>query len=93
MSNYEELIAQRDELNKQIAEALSTERKDAIAHVKALVGKFDLKPSDVFGARNKTSGSKVPAKYRDANTGATWSGRGFRPKWLPQTGDISSYLI
>ena len=24
----------------------------------------------------------LPAKYRDAKTGATWSGRGKRAKWL-----------
>jgi hypothetical protein len=26
--------------------------------------------------------SKSPAKYRDARTGETWSGRGLQPKWL-----------
>ena len=26
--------------------------------------------------------SKVAAKYRDPNTGETWSGRGLMPQWL-----------
>jgi DNA-binding protein H-NS len=28
------------------------------------------------------SGGKVAAKYRNASTGETWSGRGLRPNWL-----------
>jgi H-NS histone family len=27
-------------------------------------------------------GSKVPPKYRDAQSGATWAGRGAQPVWL-----------
>lgn len=30
----------------------------------------------------KAGGSKVAAKYRDPETGATWSGRGKAPKWI-----------
>ena len=29
-----------------------------------------------------SAGKKVAAKYRDASTGQTWSGRGLRPNWL-----------
>jgi DNA-binding protein H-NS len=32
----------------------------------------------------KRTGTKVAAKYRDATTGDTWSGRGLQPKWLKQ---------
>ena len=28
------------------------------------------------------SGKKVAAKYRNPETGTTWSGRGITPKWL-----------
>jgi DNA-binding protein H-NS len=34
-----------------------------------------------------------PAKYRDPNTGATWSGRGRAPAWLAGVKDLSSFLI
>ena len=27
-------------------------------------------------------GRKVPIKYRDVHSGATWSGRGLMPTWL-----------
>ena len=29
-----------------------------------------------------TAGKKVPVKYRNTDTGETWSGRGLQPKWL-----------
>jgi DNA-binding protein H-NS len=28
------------------------------------------------------AGSKVAPKYRDPATGATWTGRGLKPKWM-----------
>ena len=30
----------------------------------------------------KSSGNKVAAKYRNASTGESWSGRGLQPRWL-----------
>lgn len=35
--------------------------------------------------------SSAPAKYRNPETGQTWSGRGRAPKWLQ--GDREKYLI
>jgi hypothetical protein len=32
--------------------------------------------------RDARVGSKVPPKYRDAQSGATWAGRGAQPVWL-----------
>ena len=30
----------------------------------------------------KKAGGKVAAKYRNASTGESWSGRGLQPRWL-----------
>ena len=42
------------------------------------------KPKKAAGKTRKSStkGSKVAAKYRHPDTGATWSGRGILPKWM-----------
>lgn len=93
MSDYETLTAQRAEIDRQIAEVLSTERKAAIQQAKELALKYKIRPGEMFPSKRSTKGAKVEPKYRDANTGATWAGRGIRPNWLPATGDISSYLI
>ncbi|PMS15259.1 histidine biosynthesis protein [Trinickia dabaoshanensis] len=34
-----------------------------------------------------------PAKYRDPNSGATWSGRGRAPAWMANAKDRSKFLI
>ncbi|MFM2345380.1 MAG: hypothetical protein RL654_133 [Pseudomonadota bacterium] len=34
-----------------------------------------------YEARGRTPG-RVPVKYRDKETGSTWTGRGLKPKWL-----------
>lgn len=36
--------------------------------------------------------SKVAAKYRDKETGATWSARGLKPKWLKAKLDAGSKI-
>ena len=97
MATLKELIAQKEALEKQIAETRETELAAAIAQVKALVAAHQLTQSDIFGI---TRGSKkinvikakVAAKYRDPETGKEWSGRGLAPKWL-QGKDKSKYLI
>lgn len=43
-------------------------------------------------AKSSTSG-KLPAKYRDPKTGATWSGRARPPLWIAKVRDRSKFLI
>ena len=87
MASLQELLAQRAELEKKISDAQREERSAAITKVRTLMADFGLTAADVAGRgsvpRAKTgSGAKVPAKYRNAATGETWSGRGLQPKWL-----------
>ncbi len=87
MTTLKELIAQKQALEKQIEEAGRAERSDAIAKVRALMADHGLTAADLSGAKSsprstQAKGSKVAAKYRDVQTGATWSGRGLQPNWL-----------
>ena len=88
MSKLQELIAQREALDKQIAETRKNELREAIRTVQALVAEFDLTSADVFGSArtdkkaDKRTGRKVAPKYRDPATGKTWTGRGRAPTWL-----------
>ena len=86
MTSLQELLAQRAEIEKKIADAQREERSAAIAKVKALMAEFGLTAADIAGKtvvpRTKAAGSKVAPKYRDGSTGETWSGRGLQPKWL-----------
>jgi DNA-binding protein H-NS len=89
MSNLADLIAQKAALEQQIAEARREARAGAIAQVKALMAEHGLTMADLGGkapasgpASAPRKGGKVAPKYRDPETGTTWSGRGLQPKWL-----------
>ncbi len=94
MSSYKELLAQREQLDKQIKEAIQREKADSIAKAKIIIEEYGLSISDLFsrksGVRN-TSG-KVTPKYRNPSTSETWTGRGKAPKWI-EGRDRSHYLI
>ena len=81
-----DLLAQRTALEQQIAEAQREQRADAIRKIKELMAEYGLTLADI-GSRAATApkragARKVAAKYRNAATGETWSGRGLQPNWL-----------
>lgn len=85
MAKLTDLLAQKANLEKQIAEAQREARSGAIAQIKALMAEHGLTAADLSSRASKatrSSGSKVAAKYRDKSTGETWSGRGLQPRWL-----------
>ncbi|MCA8205166.1 H-NS histone family protein [Burkholderia sp. AU33545] len=82
MSTYQALLARRDALDAQINAAKVNERNSALAEVRRLVGGFDISVREIFGASRTQKGQRRQAKYRDPETGATWSGRGRRPAWI-----------
>lgn len=81
MSSLAELIAQKEELEKQIEAIKQKERKEAIAYVRSVIESFEVTPDELFG-KPKGVKSAVAPKYRDPVTGKTWSGRGRAPTWL-----------
>lgn len=95
MATLAELIAQRAELEKQIADTQKTQRAEAIAKVKALMAEYGLAASDLStraaSSPDKVT-KKVAAKYRDPKTGDSWTGRGLKPKWLKAAIDSGATL-
>ena len=86
MATLKELLAQRESLEREIEQTKARERSAAIAKVRELMSEYGLTMADL-GARPgpKTAAkkaTKVAAKYRNAATGDTWSGRGLQPNWL-----------
>lgn len=97
MATLQELITQKEALDKLIQETRQAELSEAISKVKSLIADFGLTQEDVFGTsrgakKAKTEKTKVAAKYRDPVSGKEWSGRGLAPKWL-QGKDKSQFLI
>ena len=88
MSTLQELLQQKKAIDQKIAALRLEERHGAIAKVRALLAEHGLTVDDIQANAGKAvkSGStkKVAAKYRDSQTGATWTGRGLKPRWLNQ---------
>jgi DNA-binding protein H-NS len=86
MATLQELIAQKEAIEREIARTQQQGRLDAIAKVRALMDEYGLSAADLSGkgaAKVRAGkGNKVAAKYRNAATGDSWSGRGLQPKWL-----------
>jgi DNA-binding protein H-NS len=89
MPSLQELLAQRADIEKQIADAQREERATAIAKVRALMAEHGLTAADLTAkaAAPRAAGApkaagKVAPKFRNAATGETWTGRGLQPKWL-----------
>lgn len=81
--DYKSLLQQKAEIEAKIAEALKAEKATAIAQARELVVQYGLTPDDVFSTgKRKASASVGVAKYRDPETGATWTGRGKPPNWI-----------
>ena len=95
MTTYKSLLAQREVLNEQIEEAKKAETTAAIARARELVAQYELTVEDVFAKNVSKKGKKIGSvapKYRDPQTGKTWSGRGKPPLWISGK-DRSQFII
>jgi DNA-binding protein H-NS len=88
-----DLIKQKEELEKQIASMRKAERETGIKEIRERMAALGITVDDLqVGRAGSTAGvgraalrgTKIAAKYRNAATGQTWSGRGLKPRWLDQ---------
>lgn len=81
-----DLIAQREALERQIKSARDADRSAAIAQIRTLMADHGLTHDDVAGEGPRKGGmkpgTKLAPKFRDPTSGASWTGRGLKPKWL-----------
>ena len=70
------LVALQQERDK----ALKNESKQALAQVKQIIAKFSFTAEQLFDETKIRA--QAAAKYKDPETGQTWSGRGRAPKWF-----------
>jgi DNA-binding protein H-NS len=88
MSSYKELLAQREKLEKQIEEAKAHEYAEVLSEIKQKMVDYGITLAELGGGRGKHGKAAgrpragVAPKYRDPESGATWSGRGKPPRWI-----------
>lgn len=82
MPTYAEFQEQITVLSRQAEEARQREIAVAVAEIREKVRQYGLNMNDIFPGTLKRRTRKVPPKYRNPETGETWSGRGNAPRWL-----------
>lgn len=84
MSKYSELKAQIAQLEQQAREVRQTERNEALDKIRELMHTYEITASELQRPAKKASTQRqaVAAKYKDPESGATWTGRGRAPLWL-----------
>jgi len=99
MSSYKELLAQREKLEKQIEEAKSREYAEVLNEIKQKMADYGISLSELGSGRAAKGAAKVARpragvapKYRDPDSGSTWSGRGKPPRWIAGL-DREKFLI
>lgn len=85
MSTYHDLLAQLNDLARQASEARESELKTVIADIRRTIAQYGLTERDLFPprlGRPPKIDQRPKARYRDPQTGATWTGRGRVPGWI-----------
>ncbi|SAL33835.1 histone family protein nucleoid-structuring protein H-NS [Caballeronia sordidicola] len=94
MPTLKELLAQREALQNQLEVARQRQAEIVLAEIVAKMGEYKISLSELMG-HNVPAKAQVSAavpKYRDAVTGATWSGRGRAPHWIADK-NRADYLV
>lgn len=88
-----ELQAQLREVNTRIADAKTQKRRAWLATVREHVETLGVSQDELLRAAGFLKAKKrAVAKYYDASSGKSWSGKGPRPKWL-EGKNLDAYLI
>lgn len=85
MATYKQLQDQIKQLQHEAEELRKNEISNAIAQIKMTMAEYGITLADLGYAGKKKSGplrAPLAPKYRNPETGETWSGRGKAPRWI-----------
>jgi DNA-binding protein H-NS len=86
-----DLRAQLEKTQAELDAAIAAESEAVLADIREKVTVYGFTEKDVFG-RRRAVGS-VEAKYRNPETGETWTGRGRAPAWIKDARNRDKFLI
>jgi DNA-binding protein H-NS len=85
MPTLKELLARREALQDQLNVARQRQAEIVLAEIVAKMGEYKISLAELMGHNHQVKAAAALAatpKYRDAKSGATWSGRGRAPHWI-----------
>lgn len=86
MNRLQELVAQRNAIDADIETEKSQNREQLLTALREQITNSGFTVAEI--APLLVRRPRVPPKYRNPETGATWSGRGKRPSWMDDEGVI-----
>lgn len=104
MQDLETLKTQREILQAQLADIEKTihvhkvaEKVQVIAAIKSKMAAYNITLEELRRGPRKPPRAAPkdsrPVRYRNPETGETWSGRGRRPKWISGNKDIDRFRV
>lgn len=100
MSSLADLLRQREQLDVEIERIRHAEKQAVIESLRALIATYQIDIHKTLGATRaaaKATTGSLPAKYRNTETGESWTGRGPRPKWLKRAlesgKDLAAFMV
>lgn len=83
-ASYKELMAQIEKLSIQAKTARHQELQAVIAQIREVMGQYGIMASDleIKKSRSKRKVTTAAVKFRDPQSGSTWTGRGRAPAWI-----------
>lgn len=99
MKSYQNILGEIQRLQRMAEKRRRKEVGAVIADIRHKMAEYGVTLEELAKAIRKRAGApggrkaktpkakkqrRVPAKFRDPQTGATWSGRGLAPKWLAE---------
>ncbi|KAF1060778.1 H-NS histone family protein (plasmid) [Burkholderia gladioli] len=95
--SYVELCAELEALQGQVEEARQAELHQVVVDIRKRAEAYGLTAADIFGslprAGQRIRRAPAAVRYRDPDTGRTWSGRGRQPQWIAQAADREQYRV
>ena len=88
--SLEEIDKALEALRQERDSVLRNESKQALAQVKQIIAKFCFTAEQLFGETKIRA--QAAAKFKNLETGETWSGRGREPKWIKGK-DVEQFRI
>ncbi|PXX23832.1 MULTISPECIES: H-NS family nucleoid-associated regulatory protein [Burkholderia] len=76
------LEAQLSALEARIAVRRAAIRNDVVEQIVKLMREYEITAREVEILLSVGQRRRIPPRYWDPDTGATWSGRGKRPRWM-----------
>lgn len=96
MATYKELLSQIEQLKAEAAEARAMELAMGIAEIKQRMAELGITVDDLTGGSRALRRRAVVAstvKFRNPQTGQTWTGKGRTPGWIRDAEDRNAFLV